>query len=413
MVRREGRSRVQAYKIGVHWVKKKIGNFRKFIEAIVEVASPQEVLEQARNYDPDLPDEVVNSIVEQALERKRKQDLEQKLIEGRFTAAELEEVELPKLRFVIERILSAGLMILAGKPKIGKSWLVLAIAIAISIGSRVFGYLEATVGDVLYIALEDGPRRLKDRIKKILQGTSAPSNLHFATEWPRLDSGGLAQLDGWLKSHPKTCLVIIDTFIRVRRLPKHGRHNVYQEDYEALRGLHELANSFGVAIIAVQHTRKAEASDFIDSVSGTAGITGAADTVWVLNRGRGRSDAILTITGRDIKEDDLALNFDKSIMNWRLVGQASDYTRTLARQEIIDVLKKSGQPLGPKKVAGSLKKNYNAVKKLMSEMAKAGDLAKPDRGQYTLPSHHSDDSNLTHHGYLGDEEKVVSLSSCV
>lgn len=381
---------------------RKYADFVEYVQAIAEVAGPKEAFEQAMFDYPDMPIEIVEAIVEDAVKRKRRRDLDQKISEGQFTAAELQEVELPELRPVIDRILSAGLMILAGKPKIGKSLLVLAIAIATSTGSRIFGRFKVTAGDVLYIALEDGARRLKDRMNKILQGTTAPSNLHFATEWPRLDSGGLAQLEDWLKIHAKTRLVIIDTFITVRRLPKHSRHNVYQEDYEALRGLHELANSFGAAIIAVLHTRKAEATDFIDSVSGTAGLTGAADTVWVLSRDRGRSDAILTITGRDITEDELALNFDASIMNWIVVGQALDYTRTLARQEIIDVLKKSGQPLGPKKVAESLNKNYTSVKNLMSDMAKAGDLAKPDRGKYTLLSHYSDSSNLPHHGYLGD-----------
>ena len=163
---------------------KNYAEFVEYVQTIIEVAGPKEAFEQVMFDYPDMPIEWVEAIVEEAAKRKRRQDLSQKISEGQFTAAELQEVELPKLRPVINRILCAGLMILAGKPKIGKSWLVLAIAIAISTGSKVFGHFKVTTGDVLYIALEDGSRRLKDRINKILQGTSAPGNLYFDIDWP-------------------------------------------------------------------------------------------------------------------------------------------------------------------------------------------------------------------------------------
>jgi hypothetical protein len=299
-----------------------------------------------------------------------------------YSAGELNALEFSPLRWAIVSLLAEGLFILAGRPKLGKSWLVLNFAISIASGGYALGTIRVDAGDVLYCALEDGARRLQQRLRKALGRGSVPENLYFATEWRTFDRGGLEDLEEWIKAHPNVRLIVFDTLERVRP-SEDPKARIYHSDYAAVQGLQDLAKKYGVCILVVHHTRKAEANDHLDLVSGSTGLTGAADGVLVLKRARGEADATLTANGRDFPDTELALKFDGELCDWRALGDAGEYRLSNERRDMIALLSKSG-PLTPKEVSVLTGKDHNAVKKLLWTMAQDGEVHAGARGRYSL-----------------------------
>jgi RecA-family ATPase len=226
-----------------------------------------------------------------------------------FTAAELAVMELPEPRFVVPGLIPDGLTLLAGKPKPGKSWIALNLALAVATGGVALGFIRVEAGDVLYLALEDTRQRLQSWLAQILRKTNArpPGTLSLATAWPRHDKGGIGAVMDWLESRKDSArLVIIDTWQKLRPSKLCGK-NDYEQDYEHAGQLKALADKYALGRLALTHCRKADASDVLDSVSGTLGLTGAADATLVLKRQRGQADAELFATSRDLEERELAL----------------------------------------------------------------------------------------------------------
>src|SRR5439155_20158722 len=169
------------------------------------------------------------------------------------------------------------------------------------------------------LALEDTERRLQTRLERALPDGAGPANLEFATEWPRVDAGGLQALERWLATHPATRLVAIDTLAKIR--PAHRRRdgNLYDEDYAALTGLKTVADRFDISLAVAAHLRKLDAADPVDTVSAALGLAGAADAVLVLKLDRGQADATLFVTGRDLEEQELALRWDQELCAWAIL----------------------------------------------------------------------------------------------
>jgi AAA domain len=199
--------------------------------------------------------------------------------------AELMKKVFPAPRAVVDKVILEGLTLLAGKPKLGKSRLMLDIAIAVACGGKALGHLPVDPGPVLYISLEDPERRLQGRIGPLLADCHAPKRFEYETEWPKVDEGGLDDLELWLAEHPGARLIVIDTLKRLRPKPKVGQ-NVYDADYEALQGLADLCHRHeGLAIVVVHHTNKLqEAEDFADLISGSTGLPGSVDGFAVMRR---------------------------------------------------------------------------------------------------------------------------------
>ena len=194
-----------------------------------------------------------------------------------LTALELLGLELPPIRWSVQSLIPEGVTLLAGKPKLGKSWMALGIAIAISTGGVALGTRPVEMGDVLYMALEDNPRRLGKRLEKLLEKLltgDAPERLHIAFEWSRMDEGGAEALQRWLEAHPNARLVVVDILKRVRPRTSPNR-NVYDADYEALEAMQRLAAEYEVSILVVHHLRKLGAADPLDEISGSTGLSGA------------------------------------------------------------------------------------------------------------------------------------------
>lgn len=229
-----------------------------------------------------------------------------------ITALELSNMQLRPPKVLVPGLVTAGLNILAGNPKSGKSFLALGLALALSNGSQALNMYDTNQTGVLYLALEDTRYRLKARVKTL--GLPATDMLHFATEIPRLGDGGLDQIDTFLHEHPEVGVVIIDTLAKIVDARTGG--NVYDEDSQLGGALHALAHHHDVALIVVHHTRKGAAGDFLHSVSGSAGLTGAADVVMVLTRNRDEREATLQVTGRDVFESKMTLNWLSSKGGW-------------------------------------------------------------------------------------------------
>lgn len=243
--------------------------------------------------------------------------------ENLITAADLQSREYPPVSYAIPGILPEGLAILAGAPKMGKSWMALDMALAVAGGRFCLGDRKPEQGDVLYLALEDNPRRLKARIDRVLgdQCEHWPADLSLTTTWKLLDDGGVDDLSEWARSVDRPRLVIVDTLAKVRKAAKQG----YAEDYEALSAIHRFANDNAMSVLAIHHTRKEGADDPLEKVSGTFGVTGNVDTVMVLNQawektedGRNFRITRLHVRGRDIQEAAHQIRFNDHTCRWTI-----------------------------------------------------------------------------------------------
>jgi AAA domain/IclR helix-turn-helix domain len=296
-------------------------------------------------------------------------------------------LELPEARWAVPDVLPEGVTILAGKPKIGKSWLALGLGVAVGSGGRALGKIAVEPGEALYMGLEDNMRRLQKRMRKMLAGREAPAHLEVTTEWPQLDEGGIEALAAWLDKRPDARLVVIDTLKKIRpREPKQGR--VYDLDYEALEPLVPLASGQGVAILVVHHLRKLEAGDPLDMISGSTGLTGGVDGAMVLKRDRGKQDATLVVDGRDIEEpSEFALRWDADIASWSLMGDAEEYRQSEERRRIMGLLMRMDEPMQPKDIAEALEKNRSTTRVLLANMKQDGQVEDTGKG-YVVAQHH-------------------------
>jgi RecA-family ATPase len=175
-----------------------------------------------------------------------------------WTATELMALEFPEPRWAIPGILAEGVTLLAGAPKIGKSWLALNVSASVAAGGKALGRVDVDAGDVLYLALEDNPRRLQDRLRKVLAGSPASERLTFAVMCEPLPAGGADRITAWLDQHPQARLVVVDVFARVRGMAPPTMSS-YDADYLAMGALKRIADRYGVAVLVVHHTRKASA----------------------------------------------------------------------------------------------------------------------------------------------------------
>ncbi|HYQ91474.1 MAG TPA: DnaB-like helicase N-terminal domain-containing protein, partial [Candidatus Competibacteraceae bacterium] len=276
-----------------------------------------------------------------------------------ITDTDLLRLEFPSVRWAVPNLVPEGVAILAGSPKIGKSWLALGIAVAVATGGVALGRIQVEPGEVLYLALEDSQRRLQKRLQCVLppECGSPSGRLHFVTEWPRLHLGGVDRLEAWLINHPEARLVIIDTLEKVRPHTASTARNLYTADYLIGDLLTPLSKKHAVALLIVHHNRKAESEDPVELVSGTLGLTGGVDGVMVLRRKRGQADAFLYVTGKDIEDEkDYAMNWDTKTTTWAIKGDARDYTGSDERLAVEELLKQHG-PLSIKEMAERLHPN--------------------------------------------------------
>lgn len=216
---------------------------------------------------------------------------------------------------IVENLIYPGTYILAGAPKVGKSFLVAQIAYHIATGQRLWDY-EVKQSTVLYLALEDDHRRLQKRMNRMF-GVDGTANLYFAITAKKLGEGLEDQLEEFINLHPDTRLIIIDTLQKIRQ--GNGDSYSYANDYECVGNLKKFADQKEICLLIVHHTRKQQASDKFDMISGTTGILGCADGAFVLQKERRTdSSATLDIVGRDQCDQKLYLIRNQEKLLWDL-----------------------------------------------------------------------------------------------
>jgi len=230
-------------------------------------------------------------------------------------------MDVPPLRYIVSDILPVGLHLLAGSPKIGKSWLALWLCNQVAIGEKVWEFDTAKC-TTLYLSLEDTMDRLHLRLSTITENGSEDS--WVATS---VDAGTLVeQLEMFIKAHADIGLIVIDTFARVRE----SSDSTYLNDYEEMRRFKELADKHRLALLLVHHLRKASDSDPLNMVSGSTGLIGAVDGIYILEKDkRLERTAKLHITGRDTPDMLLKLDFDREDNVWNFLGFESGEVQPL------------------------------------------------------------------------------------
>ena len=286
--------------------------------------------------------------------------------------SDLKDREFKPIMWIVPNYIPEGLTVFAGKPKIGKSWLMLGVALGVARGTEALNeFVEK--GDVLYCGLEDGERRMQSRVIKIL-GPAAdgawPRNFTFRWRLNALDAGGVDYIEEWLVKHPNRRLAVIDTLGKVRG-KKARDEEQYQFDYRMLGGLQELATKYRVAIVVVHHVRKADAEDVLDTISGTTGIAGAADSLMVL--GRCKHGVRMSVRGRDTEEQDKLVEFDPETAIWEVSGDFDeanpDSELQGLRKAIFDLLTIAISPMKPVEIAEKLGKPRPIVRQFLHRMA--------------------------------------------
>lgn len=242
----------------------------------------------------------------------------------------LTETRCRRREYLIDGFLKPGLAVLAGAPKIGKSWLMLQLCLAVAKGEP-FLNMDVRQSTVLYIDLEDSFERLQDRM---LSGCEEPAeNLKIAFRCNQLGEGIIEEIRGFKEDYPDAKLVVIDTFQKIR-MPV-GQMS-YAVDYAEISSIKSIADELDICILLVHHTRKLGDSDFINEISGTNGIAGSADTLMVLKKSkRTERKAELFCTGRDIEDRSMELAFDNEAFRWRLI---SDSRQEYKKAEMPQVL---------------------------------------------------------------------------
>ena len=246
------------------------------------------------------------------------------------------DMDLPATKFVIKDLLPQGLAIIGGAPKVGKSWLMLDWCVRIAKSETIWNF-STTKGTTLYVSLEDTASRLQERLLSV---TDEAPNVFFTTFSFKIGEGLEEQIKSFVADHPGTALIVIDTFQMIRNT---GSEVSYASDYNEIEILKKLAEELKITILLVHHLRKQGDSDPFNMLSGTNGLAGGVDTMFVLDKSkRCSTNATLYCSGRDIEDREIELCFDKDNCVWNFVSDSSDDPEMLLpveMQNLIEMMK--------------------------------------------------------------------------
>ncbi len=315
------------------------------------------------------------------------------LLGGLRTGDWLDAQDFPPLQYAVPGVVPEGFTLLAGAPKIGKSWAALDFALAVAAGGTAIGHIDVgPARPVFALFLEDSDRRLQERARRLLESAPIPPMFHYLT---RIEPGQVLEtLRACFAMYPDELAPfgIIDTLGKCMPPAVQGE-TTYGRDYRvgsAIKGIAD--NSAGSAVLVLHHDRKADSSDFIDSVSGTNGLAGSADTVIVLARNRHESEGTLNVTSRDVREAEYAIELHDGVA-WVLAGgslmsaasRASDIRasaglgdRTL---EVLAYVRNHRDGVTPKQAEDALE--MPDVRQYLKRLADRGRILNPKRGLYT------------------------------
>lgn len=260
-----------------------------------------------------------------------------------ISMTELYDTVYPPKGVLVENLLFAGVYLFVGAPKIGKSFFMAQLAYHVATGTDLWSF-PVHQGEVLYLALEDDFARIQKRLYRMF-GTEDTEHLHFATQSMSLAGGLCQQLEDFLRDYTETRLVIVDTLQKVREAT--GDKYNYANDYDIVAKLKAFADKHNLCLLVVHHTRKMEAEDSFEMISGTNGLLGAADGAFIMQKKK-RTDksATLSVVGRDQQDQELVLEFDHEHCLWRLVKTETELWKT-PPDPLLDAVAQVVTPLCP------------------------------------------------------------------
>ena len=361
-----------------------------YAEIIARHARKREALDitqrvVAKIYDADVTAEQALAVVTnefQPLADKLTDN--QRINGGIISARDLMEREIPEMNWPIEAIMPEGLAIIGAPPKTGKSAIALQLALSLATGGKALGNAKTKQGSVLYLALEDSLARMKERIERQMCGEPVPKNLDIMFSSPPMLDGGLIQIESWLRTHEDAQAVFIDTIGRFRGLGSQADNsNLFTADYQDMAKLQTLALNHHVAIVALHHLRKDRTGvDPLEALSGTTGISAAADAVWIISRDRNQELGELQIIGRDVQEQNIAVKLSSLTLTWQAIGDADDVALKEGQRKVFEALRMIGEAGTPTDIAAHTGEKVGAVKTRCVRMKGEGLLVSVGTGKY-------------------------------
>ena len=308
----------------------------------------------------------------------------------RWTVQQIMDTRPEELRWVLPNLIPEGLTLLVGAPKVGKSWWNINLMAALGSGrpKEVFDFgSEIDPSPNLYLALEDPHRRIYQRMRQVTRGLQFPKHLAGAVwlDLPQIEKGGKDEIEKWLEANPNARAVLVDVLAKVRGGgDEHG--GMYQADYAAVSILKEIADDYGIGVVVTHHDRKKTDDDFMNMVSGTKGVTGAADTVLYLTRERGSTSGLMRVESRDVESHQWTLEFVKESGRWHFVdkqelGQEPDKPQADLLTEIERVVSVQGS-MPAARIAGILDRSPGEVNRALIEGRERGSLVEGRDGWY-------------------------------
>ena len=296
-----------------------------------------------------------------------------------YTAQQFMELKSSRPTTLVPGLISQGLTLLVGKPKVGKSLLSLMLALGVARGGEVLGRaVEAR--EVLYLALEDSNERMQKRLTEMLQGAPMPQGLYLGYSGWAKEGAELEELEQWLRDNPAVRLVIIDVLSKFNSW-KQGN---YDRDYQEISKFKALTDRYVIDMILVHHERKNGARDRFDRVSGSTGLTGAVDTLITLERQRSQEEGTLFISGRDLPDTEIPLRLNGFI--WEVREPEEENNLTPERHEVVDLLRAASGPLRLQDIATALGKKKANTANLLKKLVNQGLVEKVRYGKYQLKS---------------------------
>lgn len=301
------------------------------------------------------------------------------------SAEELKSMELPKQKYLVPGLFAWGLIMFAGTHKIGKSFMMLQLAVAVATGGIFLSKYKCKKRKVIYLCLEDGRERLKKRIIDLGFEEKDLSDLHLVYE-SRKGKEGLADLSARLKQCPNAKLIIIDALATFRG--NQQSRSIFQSDYDAMREIKKWADENKVCVLLVHHTRKPGINtqgptDIVDSVNGSNGLGAAVDQTFIMTRQRKSIDGKLYTVSRDIEEKDLAIQFHLHSGGWEELGEADAVDLSNERKDIIALLEGNEGSMRTGEIAKALGKALPTISITLGKLVKDGYLIKTSYGAYS------------------------------
>ncbi|MGO1592335.1 AAA family ATPase [Ancrocorticia sp.] len=302
----------------------------------------------------------------------------------------LDVQKFPPLQWAVPGLIAEGMGFVIGPPKLGKSWFVLGIGLAVASGGKALGKIPVQARPVLYAALEDGNRRMQSRARSLTGGEGIPERFEYFTS--AVDPADVYQtIEAWLNTH-EGGLVMLDTLGKVLHSAGPGQ-SAYERDYAVGAYLKAIADRHpGSALLVVHHSRKMGSSDFMDATSGTNGLNGAADYTIVLERSRGDNGALIKVTGRDVTENEYAANMAEG--SWYLTGDDLAESASMAQTEratkslgddaatVYEYVAAHSEGVSPSQVATLMGWPNDKAGKYLKRLFEQGRITNPARGQY-------------------------------